>query len=232
VFPLRDTNPSPLFPVVNLLLIAANVIVAYFAFRGVIGDPEAARVLIEAWALVPERDFIPVSKAPSLFEWVRPYFTSMFMHGGLLHIAANMWSLWIFGDNVEGAFGSLKYLVFYLLCGVGAALTHVMLNPDSAMPVVGASGAIAGVMGAYLFLFPHARIHMFTLLIFYPIFFDLPAFVFLILWFIGQLVAGTGSLMASASGEEVGGIAFAAHIGGFITGIVLLPLFKRRRRSR
>lgn len=231
MFPLRDTNPSPIFPVVNFILIAVNLVVAYFAFRGAIGDPEAARVIIEAWALVPSRDLMPYHEAPSVVVWLRPYFTSMFMHGGLLHIVANMWTLWIFGDNVEGALGSVRYLVFYLLCGLAAALTHVVLNPDSSLPVVGASGAIAGVMGAYLFLFPHARIHMFTLLIFYPIFFDLPAFVFLIIWFAGQLFAGTGSLLASAKGEEVGGIAFSAHIGGFIAGVLLLSLFKRRRRA-
>lgn len=234
MFPIRDTNPSPLFPLVNILIIAANVVVAYFAFKGAIGDPEAARTIIETWALVPLRDFVPLGEAPGLFAWARPYFTSMFMHGGILHLVANMWSLWIFGDNVEGALGSVRYVFFYLLCGLGAALTHVWLNPESGLPVVGASGAVAGVMGAYLVLFPRARIHMFTLLIFYPIFFDLPAFVFLILWFVGQLIAGTGSFMASASGEEVGGIAFAAHIGGFLAGLVLLPLFLtgKRRSSR
>jgi len=157
-----------------------------------------------------------------------PFLTSMFLHGGLWHILSNMWALWIFGDAVEGALGSLRFFVFYVLSGLGAALTHAFLHPQSTMPVVGASGAIAGVMAAYLLLFPRSRLRMFTLLIFYPLFFELPAVVFFAIWFIGQLLSAAS--VAQIGARDVGGIAFAAHIGGFLSGLLLLPVFRRRRQ--
>jgi membrane associated rhomboid family serine protease len=232
VFPIRDDNPSLRFPyvVIALILINAAAFIYELRFSG-----DALEAFIERVSLVPARDFVFATSDVSVFSWFRPYLNSMFLHGGIGHILLNMWSLWIFGDNIEGRLGHGKFVIFYLLCGFGAALTHCYFNPESTVPVVGASGAISGVMGAYLVLYPRARIHMFTLLIFYPIFFELPAVVFLVLWFIGQLVSNAGALMQAEVAGDVGGIAFAAHIGGFIAGIGLLPFFKgphpgRRRR--
>ena len=154
----------------------------------------------------------------------------MFLHGGLAHLLMNLWSFWIFGDNIEGEMGPFRFLLFYVACGLAAGFAHAFLHPASEVPVVGASGAIAGVMGAYLMLFPGARIRMFTLLVFYPIFFEIPAFVFLIIWFVGQVMSGAMALEQAKSGiGDAGGIAFMAHIGGFIAGILLLPIFRRRR---
>lgn len=220
MFPLRDDIPSLRFPFVNLTLIVLNV---WIFGSMLMGDPEAT---VNRYALVPSRDFA-ASLAPL------PFVTSVFLHGGFGHLILNMWSLWIFGDNVEGRMGSVRYLVFYLVCGALACLAHSMLNPGSALPVVGASGAISGVMGAYLFLFPKSRLTMLALLIFYPIFFQLPAVVFLILWFLGQLLSASGeAARVAATGGDAGGIAFAAHIGGFVAGILLLPVFKGRHPGK
>lgn len=224
MFPIRDDSPTFRFPFVVIALIALN---AYILFRELILSPQDVQHFVDVYGLVPARDFA------SGVHW-RGMFTSMFLHGGLLHLLMNMWAFWIFGDNVEGVLGHLRFLFFYLLCGLAAALTHSYLNPESTVPVVGASGAIAGIMGAYLVLFPGARIRMFTLLIFYPIFFDIPAFVFLIFWFLGQLLSGAGAAAQQAVGQDAGGIAFFAHVGGFVAGLVLVPFFRGRsiRKSR
>jgi membrane associated rhomboid family serine protease len=232
VFPLRDDNPTRAFPKATFLIIALNLIVAFFQFRGLFSDPESVENIISTFALIPQRDFIPYSNSISFLAWVAPFFTSMFMHGGFGHLIGNMWSLWIFGDNIEDQMGSFRYIVFYLLSGLLAAITHCLSDPNAAVPVVGASGAIAGVMGAYLFLFPRARIKMFTLLIFYPLFFEIPAVVFIVIWFLGQLLSVTSSFVDGAAGQEVGGIAFYAHIGGFVAGALLLPFFRKRSARR
>ncbi len=229
MFPIRDDNPSPRFPFVVLLIILLNVVVFYLQMKTTFQmGPEAGELLVEKNALVPARDFLTSRGLGGL----KPYFASMFMHGGFLHILFNLWTLWIFGDNVEGATGSIRFLFFYLLCGLAAAFTHCYLNPTSTVPVVGASGAIAGVMGAYMLLFPRARIQMFTLLIFWPIFFELPAVIFLLFWFLGQLASGAQAAQMAQSAGDVGGIAFSAHIGGFIAGMILLPFFKGKKPVR
>jgi membrane associated rhomboid family serine protease len=151
--------------------------------------------------------------------------THQFLHGGWLHIVANMWTLWIFGDNVEDRMGPLRFIIFYLVCGVLAALTQVLVTPDATIPSVGASGAIAGVLGAYLLFFPTARLIVLIPILFFPFFFELPAVIFLVLWFFIQLFSGTAML---ASPQQVGGIAFWAHIGGFIAGMLLCRFFVRR----
>lgn len=226
MFPLRDDNPAPRFPFVTLILIAINLAVFFLQMKIQFRvGPELAENFLTQHALVPARDF-----SQGLTS-LRPYFASMFMHGGLFHILFNLWTLWIFGDNVEAEMGPIRYLAFYLLCGLAAAFTHCLLEPMSKVPVVGASGAIAGVMGAYMFLFPHARLKMFTLLIFWPIFFEIPAFVFLIIWFLGQLMSIVPAAEVAPGAEEVGGVAFGAHIGGFVAGIGLLPFLRSKKRT-
>jgi membrane associated rhomboid family serine protease len=167
---------------------------------------------------------------PAAFSWVA-VLTSMFLHGGLLHFGANMLYLWIFGDNVEDRMGHGRFLVFYVLCGVAAALAQTAMVPDSIIPMVGASGAIAGVMGAYLVLYPRSRIV--TLL---PIFFfiqlvEVPAIFFLGLWFLLQFVSGVGSIASATGGEPAGGVAFWAHIAGFVAGVSGVLVFRRPERQ-
>ena len=156
-----------------------------------------------------------------------PFVTSMFLHGGWLHFLGNMWTLWIFGDNVEDRMGRLGFLVFYLLCGFVAGVVHYVTNLGSTLPTVGASGAIAGVMGAYFILYPHARIITFFPIFFVPFFFEIPAVLYLGIWFYSQFLSGVMSL---AGPEQVGGIAWWAHIGGFLAGIILRSVFVRPSR--
>jgi membrane associated rhomboid family serine protease len=158
----------------------------------------------------------------------------MFLHGGWMHILGNMWTLWIFGDNVEDRMGPVRFVVFYLLCGLAAGIVHTLTNPNSTLPTVGASGAIAGVMGAYLFLFPKSRIIVLIPIFFFPFFFELPAVTYLGFWALSQVFSGT---LALGDARDVGGVAWWAHVGGFITGIALQFFFVRsgaayRRPSR
>jgi hypothetical protein len=146
------------------------------------------------------------------------------MHGGLMHIVGNMWFLWIFGDNVEDRLGHVKFLLFYLLCGIGASLIHIFFHPLSKIPTIGASGAISGVLGAYLVSFPHARIYTLFIIIIIIRFIEVPAFLFLIFWFVFQFMSGTSQL---ASAQDTGGVAYWAHMGGFVLGIILLFLFPK-----
>jgi membrane associated rhomboid family serine protease len=155
--------------------------------------------------------------------------TSMFLHGGWLHIFSNMWSLWIFGDNVEDRMGPVRFLIFYLLCGLAAGIVHILTNPDSTIPTVGASGAIAGVMGAYLVLFPYAQIIVMILIFIFPFFFEAPAPLFIGLWAFSQLFSGV--LLAVASPRDVGGIAWWAHVGGFVAGMMLQFIFVQRAQN-
>lgn len=205
MFPLRDSAPSRRFPWVTLALIAANV--AAFAWQ--LGAGEQATL---ALALVPAEVVRAVDQVGPATLTLGTLLTSMFLHGGLLHLGSNMWFLWIFGDNVEDRFGRLGFLLFYLTCGLAAALGQVAVDPRSAIPVVGASGAIGGVLGAYLWFFPRARILTVVPIFFFLQFVELPALVFLGLWFVLQAVY-------SAAGVE--GVAWWAHIAGFGAGLVL-----------
>jgi membrane associated rhomboid family serine protease len=165
-------------------------------------------------------------------EWARaigfpvddywPFLTSMFLHAGWLHLISNMWTLWLFGKAVEDRMGRMRFLLFYLLTGVAAGLTHWSTNVDSTMPAVGASGAIAGVLGAYFILYPHARIIVMFPVIFLPFFFELPALIYIGFWFLGQVFSGTLSVLGP---DDVGGVAWWAHVGGFLAGVVLYRLF-------
>jgi membrane associated rhomboid family serine protease len=208
MIPLRDTQRSYSTPVVTILLIAVNAAVFLFELSL---DPWSRNHLMATYGLVPARLHL-VS-----------FLTSMFLHGGWLHIIGNMWFLWVFGDNIEDILGHVQYLVFYLLCGFAAAATQVALSPGSWVPTIGASGAIAGVMGAYLVKLPHARIRA---LVFIFILFT----TVLLYWFVLQLFSGAGALENARAGQ---GVAWFAHVGGFLAGIVLvkiLPTSKLYRR--
>jgi membrane associated rhomboid family serine protease len=224
VFPILDSVPTRSVPVVTRTLILINVIVFFFELTLPKGAVEQVFYL---FGIVPARfthpDWAAAVGFPVDNYW--PLLTHQFLHGGWLHIIGNMWALWIFGDNVEDRMGPVRFAIFYLTCGVVAAVTHMLTQPQSTVPTVGASGAIAGVLGAYLLLFPTARLIVMFPVFFLPFFFELPAVLYLGLWFFIQLFSGTFAL---AGPSQVGGIAWWAHVGGFITGLVLCPLFARR----
>jgi len=210
-FPYKDDNPRILFPFVTYTIIGINSLV--FIYQYLILPPESLGHIISTYALTPA--------APSVIT----VFTSMFMHGGLMHIIFNMWFLWIFGDNIESVLGYKRYVLFYLLCGVGAALAQIQINTGSQIPMVGASGAIAGVLGAYLIRFPRATVHVLVILIIFITFIRVPAMVVIGIWFLSNLTAGLGTLGI----EETGGTAWFAHLGGFVSGVVLNQVFKKIR---
>ena len=214
MFPLRDTQPSYSKPLVTILIIVVNILIFLFEFSL---DPYTRNAFIMHYGLVPDR-----------FHFSN-IFTSMFLHAGWLHVLGNMWFLWIFGDNVEDTLGHEKYLIFYLLCGIAAALTQTAFSPDSRGPMVGASGAIAGVMGAYMVKFPRARILCLLFIFFFITTFDVAAWVMLLYWFALQFFGGFDSIAASQYSQG-GGTAFFAHVGGFIAGIVLIKVMGTRQR--
>lgn len=216
MIPLRDAIRSKTFPVVNVLIIAANALA--FLWQLSLGPQLREALLI--YGIVPVRYSDPsLSVQFTFFEQVLPFFSSMFLHGGFMHILGNMWFLYIFGDNIEDRLGHIRYLLFYLLCGVAAGLIHLYTNWESNLPTIGASGAISGIMGAYLLLYPHSRIMTLIPIFFFIQFVEIPAFVFLGYWLLIQLFS------ASLTPKNVGGIAFWAHIGGFVAGLVLIKLF-------
>jgi membrane associated rhomboid family serine protease len=222
MIPLRDTNPSRTIPVVNYFLIAMNVMVFLYEFSL---SKEMADFVFQ-FGLIPLNFTGDLQSFQVNTGTVIPLFTSMFLHGGWMHLLGNMLFLFIFGDNVEDRFGHFKYIFFYLAAGLAAAFTQIYMFPDSNVPMVGASGAIAGVLGAYVFMFPTAKI---TTLI--PIFFffqiiELPAFLFLGIWFLLQIISG---MFALGIGADAGGIAWWAHIGGFAAGAVLFPFMRKRK---
>jgi membrane associated rhomboid family serine protease len=213
-------------PVVTRALILINAVVFFFLLT--VPRPSVEQIFY-LFGLVPARFTHPDWAASVGFPidnyW--PLLTHQFLHGGWLHIIANMWTLWIFGDNVEDRMGSVRFAIFYLVCGTIAGLTHMLTNSNSTLPSIGASGAIAGVLGAYLLFFPTARLVVLFPILFFPFFFEVPAVLYLAIWFFGQLFSGTASLAGS---QQVGGIAFWAHIGGFLSGMLLCGLFARRQR--
>jgi membrane associated rhomboid family serine protease len=219
IIPLRDLNRPRSTPVVTYLLIAANLVV--FGYQLTLGQV-GLELFVRQHGLVPA--YLMTGHPGS----IGTLFSSMFIHGGVAHVALNMWSLWIFGDNVEDAFGKLRFVLFYVLCGLGAAAAQVLIEPGSGVPMVGASGAIAGVMAAYLKLFPRARIVMalWVLLVFT---FTLPAWFFIVMWFGLQLLLGLNVLHEGATAS--GGVAVFAHIGGFLAGLWLSQGTARRRNA-
>lgn len=227
MIPLRDENPTRTPSYVVLALIAANVIV--FLYNGTMSEhsqnPLAGYALIPA-ELTTGRDYLDVTPVA---PWVT-IFTSMFMHANILHIGGNMLYLWIFGNNIEDVLGHFKFLVFYLVAGVGAAVSQILVDPFAKIPMVGASGAIAGVLGAYLILFPRARIISLVFFLFFVEVVALPASLVLGLWIALQLM--NSLLFGSGMLPQGGGIAYAAHVGGFATGMILIGLFGGRRLLR
>jgi membrane associated rhomboid family serine protease len=238
MFPYRDNNPSATLPVVTIVLIALNCI----AFVVELQQGQGLDEFVNGYGLTPSRVF--GNAGPGSVDVVLPwepeqhqvysvpvwltFFTSMFLHGGWLHLLGNMWYLWIFGDNVEDRMGHFKFLLFYLLCGLGAALAQAAANTGSDVPMVGASGAIAGVLGAYLIAFPYARVSTLIFLGFFITVVQMPAFVLLGLWFALQFFSGMGSM----SLNEAGGVAWWAHVGGFVAGMALLFVFQKSAPQR
>jgi len=211
MFPIRDHNPSSRTPWVTYALVAANVVVFLFQWRFADNGP-ALSDFYDRWALIPA--------AVTYDGAYQQLFTSMFLHAGFMHIGGNMLFLWIFGDNLEDQMGHAPYLIFYFACGLAAGLTQVLTDPASTTPTVGASGAIAGVMGGYLLLFPRARVDILVIFIIFFRVFSIPAFLLLGLWFGLQVLGEFDSRGAT------GGIAYLAHIGGFLAGLLLtMPLW-------
>ncbi|MCG8469052.1 MAG: rhomboid family intramembrane serine protease [Gemmatimonadetes bacterium] len=232
MFPLRDENPTELTPYVTLLFIALNVI-AWLVIQGMgQGEPflqslcSYGSIPGEITGQIPEGSRVGLGPGASCtiggLGW-ETVLTSMFMHGSWMHLIGNMWFLWVFGNNIEDSMGHVRFVVFYLLTGVLASAAHIFTGPASGVPTVGASGAISGVMGAYLLLYPKVRIQTLLFLVIYIRVIPMRAWVMLAYWFIIQVVSGAGSI-----GAEGGGVAFWAHVGGFVAGLVLIKPFERR----
>ena len=212
MIPLRDTQPSFSFPLVTIGLIALNVLAFLYEFS--LDEFSLNHFLLE-YGFVPRR-----------FQWV-DILTGMFLHGGWLHLIGNMWFLWIYGDNVEDILGHFKYLLFYLLCGVAATLLQYVFTLDSRVPTIGASGAIAGVMGAYLVKFPRSKVLTLVPIIIFFTTMEIPAWLILAYWFVLQFFSGVGSVGQSHLNQS--GVAWFAHIGGFLAGIVLIRLLRPKQ---
>ena len=217
MIPIRDTQVSDCFPVVTYILMGINLLVFFLQIQTGFDN----EVFFYSYGLVPAKYTVhEMSKHFSMGNQLFSIFSYMFLHGGFLHFIGNMWTLYIFGDNVEEHFGSLRFLGFYLICGIISGLSHFFLNPVSMVPTIGASGAIAGVMGAYFLLYPKSRILTLIPIIIIPWFVEIPAFIFLGIWFLIQFLNAAGAGASS-------GIAWWAHIGGFIAGLVLVKLNKK-----
>jgi membrane associated rhomboid family serine protease len=231
MFPIRDDNPTLGTPAITVVLIGLNV-AAWILVQGMGAEPTLSQSVCEL-GLIPGELLgrIPVGQTLQMSQdlscvigqphWYTPL-SSMFLHGGWLHLIGNMWFLWLFGNNVEDSMGHGRYLVFYLLCGLAAAAAQTLVNPNSAIPMVGASGAISGVMGAYIVLYPKVRVHMIIFLGFFITRAVVPAYVMLGYWFVLQILGGLPSL----GGDDTGGVAVWAHAGGFLAGAVLILLFR------
>jgi membrane associated rhomboid family serine protease len=241
LFPLRDNIPTEHFPLVTVALIVANVLM-YFLFQhgGLsLGSPQSSEYLcnLYEYGVIPREitngDFDLQAQGCQTFEaspWLT-LFTSMFMHGGLLHLGGNMLFLWIFGNNVEDSMGPVKFLLFYVLGGLAADAAQILVDTSSTIPTIGASGAVAGVLGGYLLLFPRARVVTVVFIIFFFTILELPALLFLIVWIGQQFLFAYFDLVGP---QEGGGVAYFAHIGGFLFGLALIRAFaseKRRKRQ-
>ena len=225
MLPIKDDQPTYSTPYVNWFLIALNILI--FLFQATL-DPRSSRLLDQQFGEVPAHlaAFLAGSHRYSVPQVVLPFFTSMFLHGSWMHVLGNMWFLFIFGDNVEDYLGHFKYLVFYLVSGLIAMATQVAIHPHSTVPTIGASGAIAGVLGAYFILYPRARV----LTWFFVFIVYIPAWFVLGEWFVMQFLYGTASLSAAQTGRDLGGVAFWAHVGGVVAGMVMIKVFPERAR--
>jgi membrane associated rhomboid family serine protease len=228
MIPVRDANKSHSFPIVTVILIGLNALV--WLFEASLG-PNGLEMFVKAYGFVPAH-FLNFSDYPGGFlgNALIPIFASLFMHGSWMHVIGNMWFLWIFGDNVEDRLGHGTYLLFYLLCGVAASMAHLAFNPESVVPTVGASGAVSGVLGAYIIKFPRARILTVIPSRRQARYARVPAYLFIGLWIAFQFVRGVASL--GVYDENAGGVAYWAHIGGFFIGMALFYLIPERRLFR
>jgi membrane associated rhomboid family serine protease len=224
MIPIRNAVPSRYPPVVTWLLIATNCLM--FLLQNSL-SPADLEEFLRDFALIPARYTAGFVDGEVYVADLFPFFTMMFLHGGWLHLIFNMWTLWLFGPTVEDRLGHGRYLAFYLACGLAASIAHVIFNPTSIVPALGASGAIAGVLGCYMRLFPMARVVVVVPIIFIPLFFEVYAFVFVGLWFLVQLFQGTAELLL---GISAGGVAWWAHVGGFVAGLALGPLLVQSER--
>ena len=225
MFPIKDDQPRYSTPYVNGFLIALNILIYLFQWTL---DPRSSELFARQFGMVPSHlaAFLAGSPRYPLPTVLVPFFTSMFLHASWMHVLGNMWFLFIFGDNIEDYLGHFKYLVFYLLSGLFAMSTQVAIYPNSNLPTVGASGAIAGVLGAYFILYPRARV----LTWFFVFVFYIPAWIMLGYWFVLQFFAGAASLSMARPGRDVGGVAVWAHVGGFVSGMIMIKIFPERGR--
>jgi membrane associated rhomboid family serine protease len=225
MFPIRDDQPRYSTPYVNGFLIGLNILI--YLFQSLL-DPPSYELFARQFGMVPSHlaAFLAGSPKYPLAAVVIPFFTSMFLHAGWMHVLGNMWFLYIFGDNIEDYLGHFKYLVFYVLAGLFAMGTQVAIYPHSNLPTVGASGAIAGVLGAYFILYPRARV----LAWFFVFVFYIPAWIMLGYWFVLQFLSGAVTLSVARTGRDVGGVAVWAHVGGFVAGLVMIKVFSERQR--
>jgi membrane associated rhomboid family serine protease len=220
MIPLRDNTYSHSFPFVNVTIIVLNVLI--FIYQQSLSE-DLLVLFFYNFGVIPAQVISQVSAGESLLATAFPFISSIFLHGSWLHLLGNMLYLWIFGDNVEDRIGHLGYLLFYLLIGIISCIAHIISVPGSQVPIIGASGAIAGIMGAYFIAFPKARILTLVPVFFYITFVQVPAIIFLPIWFVIQLINGL-----STAGMSADPVAWWAHIGGFISGVVLMPIFARR----
>jgi len=225
MLPIKDDQPRYSTPYVNWFLIILNLLIYFFQATL---DPRSYELFAREFGVVPVHlaAFLEGTHRYTLPQVVVPFFTSMFVHAGWAHVIGNMWFLYIFGDNVEDYLGHFKYLVFYLLAGLIAMTTQVAIYTNSNVPTVGASGAIAGVLGAYFILYPRARV----LTWFFVFLFYIPAWVMLGYWFVLQFLAGAATLSTMRPGHDVGGVAVWAHVGGFLAGVAMIKIFPERRQ--
>jgi membrane associated rhomboid family serine protease len=226
MLPIRDGVAIRYPPVVTWSLIFVNCSV--FLYQVSLGPAELEQFLF-SFGLMPARyfDSVPSLVQPAGLVDYLPFVTNTFLHGGWLHLILNMWTLWIFGPAVEDRLGAGRFLLFYVVAGIAASFTHAVFNPDSMMPALGASGAIAGVIGCYVWLFPFARLIVLVPILFFPLFFQIPAVIFAGFWFLMQVLQGSAQVLAPLEG---GGVAWWAHIGGFVFGLILGPLLSRSPR--
>jgi membrane associated rhomboid family serine protease len=220
MIPLKDDLPTRTFPFVTIVIIAINI--AVFFYEVSLG-PRSER-LIFSYGAIPFNLIYGFERGQSPFPIVASLFTSMFLHGGLLHVAGNMLYLWIFGNNIEDVMGHVRFVFFYLICGVAAVYSHALIDSASQVPMIGASGAVSGVLGAYLILFPHAKVLTLVPIFFFIQIIRIPAVIVLGLWIVVQFVNGFFGV------GQIGGVAWFAHIGGFLAGMLLIQLFKKRKR--
>jgi membrane associated rhomboid family serine protease len=247
MFPLKDNIPTERTAYVTIAIIAINVFVYFFLQKGGISGPSDGSVV--NWGVIPYELTHPgkecaesmgeivcqgqpgvVGAPPEQPPTILTVFSSMFMHGGILHLAGNMLFLWIFGNNVEDAMGHVRFVVFYLLGGVAAVALQVVANPDAAVPTIGASGAVAAVLGGYILLYPHARVITLIFIIFFFTILELPALVILGFWFIEQILFGLAEVATPAGGGG-GGVAYFAHVGGFVFGLAAIKLFAQHAKD-